>query len=59
MFNRFYQQIAGNRLAHWLQDLPSQLNHWQKSQLHGDFKLWQKRLSFLRSNIWTGISQCT
>lgn len=49
MFNRFYQQIAGNRLAHWLQDLPSQLNHWQKSQLHGDFKLWQKSIDALPS----------
>ncbi|QBY05567.1 tRNA 5-methoxyuridine(34)/uridine 5-oxyacetic acid(34) synthase CmoB [Thalassotalea sp. HSM 43] len=47
VFNQFYQQIAGNRLAHWLTQLPEQLAHWQKQELHGEFKQWQKTLEAL------------
>jgi len=46
-FNTFYQQIATNRLCHWLETLPAQLNHWQQEQLHGEFKHWQKTLDAL------------
>ncbi|NMP16771.1 tRNA 5-methoxyuridine(34)/uridine 5-oxyacetic acid(34) synthase CmoB [Thalassotalea sp. Y01] len=47
VFNQFYQQIAGNRLAHWLTHLPAQLENWQKNELHGEFKQWQKTLDVL------------
>jgi len=46
-FNKFYQQIAQNRLSHWLNTLPAQLTHWQKYELHGEFKHWQKTLDAL------------
>jgi len=46
-FNKFYQQIATNRLSHWLETLPAQLNLWQREQLHGEFKHWQKTLDAL------------
>ncbi|HCM48885.1 MAG TPA: tRNA 5-methoxyuridine(34)/uridine 5-oxyacetic acid(34) synthase CmoB, partial [Colwellia sp.] len=43
-FNKFYQQIATNRLDHWLNTLPAQLSHWHDNNLHGDYKHWQKTL---------------
>jgi len=46
-FNNFYQQIAQNRLSHWLNVLPAQLTHWQDKELHGEFKHWQKTLDAL------------
>jgi len=46
-FSKFYQQIATNRLSHWLNTLPAQLDHWQKNNLHGEFKHWQKTLDAL------------
>ncbi len=46
-FNTFYQLIAQNRLSHWLETLPAILAHWQKTQLHGDFKQWQKAIEAL------------
>ena len=46
-FNEFYQQIATNRLGHWLNTLPAQLNHWHENNLHGEFKHWQKTLDAL------------
>ncbi len=46
-FNKFYQQIATNRLSHWLNTLPAQLSHWYENDLHGDYKLWQKSLDAL------------
>jgi len=36
-----------NRLSHWLETLPVQLNRWQREQLHGEFKHWQKTLDAL------------
>ncbi|WP_371189050.1 tRNA 5-methoxyuridine(34)/uridine 5-oxyacetic acid(34) synthase CmoB [Thalassotalea maritima] len=47
LFNKFYQQIAGNRLAHWLTSLPQQLADWQKNELHGEFSKWQKTIDAL------------
>ncbi|KGJ88764.1 tRNA 5-methoxyuridine(34)/uridine 5-oxyacetic acid(34) synthase CmoB [Thalassotalea sp. ND16A] len=47
LFNRFYQQIAGNNLAHWLTCLPQQLADWQKHDLHGEFSKWLKTLDAL------------
>ncbi|MFT5759357.1 MAG: tRNA (mo5U34)-methyltransferase [Alteromonadaceae bacterium] len=46
-FNTFYQQIAQNRLSHWLNTLPAQLTHWQDKELHGEFSHWQKTLDAL------------
>ncbi|XQW86292.1 tRNA 5-methoxyuridine(34)/uridine 5-oxyacetic acid(34) synthase CmoB [Thalassotalea piscium] len=46
-YNRFYQQIAQNRLSHWLNTLPAQLTLWQKENLHGEFAQWQKTLEAL------------
>lgn len=46
-FNEFYQQIATNRLGHWLNTLPAQLSHWHENNLHGEFKHWQKTLDAL------------
>ncbi|WP_281558254.1 tRNA 5-methoxyuridine(34)/uridine 5-oxyacetic acid(34) synthase CmoB [Thalassomonas sp. RHCl1] len=48
-FNSFYQQIATNRLSHWLQTLPAQLHQWQSQHLHGEYKHWQKTLDALPS----------
>jgi tRNA (mo5U34)-methyltransferase len=46
-FNKFYQQIATNRLDHWLNTLPAQLSYWHENNLHGDYKHWQKTLDAL------------
>lgn len=46
-FNLFYQQIATNRLSHWLNTLPAQLQHWHDNNLHGEYKHWQKTLDAL------------
>lgn len=46
-FAQFYQQIANNRLYHWLETLPAELARWQKEDLHGEFKHWQKTLAAL------------
>ncbi len=46
-FAQFYQQIANNRLYHWMETLPAELARWQKEDLHGEFKHWQKTLAAL------------
>ena len=46
-FNQFYAQIAQNRLAPWLEQLPGQLNTWYKHSLHGEFKDWVKNINLL------------
>ena len=46
-FSKFYQKIATNRLSHWLNTLPAQLDYWQKNNLHGEYKHWQKTLDAL------------
>jgi tRNA (mo5U34)-methyltransferase len=46
-FQSFYQQIAANKLVHWLETLPAQLKNWEQDALHGDFKQWQKVLDHL------------
>ncbi|WP_068546609.1 tRNA 5-methoxyuridine(34)/uridine 5-oxyacetic acid(34) synthase CmoB [Thalassotalea crassostreae] len=46
-FNKFYQQIAANRLSHWLTCLPKQLSDWQQNELHGEYAKWQKTLDAL------------
>lgn len=46
-YNTFYQQIATNRLSHWLDTLPAQLTDWQKHHLHGEFAQWRKVLEQL------------
>ncbi|GAA3702285.1 tRNA 5-methoxyuridine(34)/uridine 5-oxyacetic acid(34) synthase CmoB [Oceanisphaera sediminis] len=43
-FSDFYQQIAKNRLSHWLHCLPGQLHDWQKTHLHGDLARWVRAL---------------
>ncbi|MGJ8694403.1 MAG: tRNA 5-methoxyuridine(34)/uridine 5-oxyacetic acid(34) synthase CmoB [Thalassotalea sp.] len=46
-FNSFYQQIASNRLAPWLNTLPAQLTQWDQQHLHGEFLQWQKAIDLL------------
>ncbi|MBU2893769.1 tRNA 5-methoxyuridine(34)/uridine 5-oxyacetic acid(34) synthase CmoB [Colwellia sp. D2M02] len=46
-FNTFYQQIATNRLSHWLTSLPAQLSDWHNNNLHGEYQHWQKTLDAL------------
>lgn len=55
MFNKFYQEIAQNRLSHWLNTLPAQLTHWQKQELHGEFAQWQKTLEALPTTTPSSI----
>ncbi|WP_371373163.1 tRNA 5-methoxyuridine(34)/uridine 5-oxyacetic acid(34) synthase CmoB [Thalassotalea aquiviva] len=55
LFNSFYQQIAGNRLSHWLTSLPAELARWQKEDLHGDFQKWQKTLDALPNTTPSSI----
>ena len=47
IFNSFYAQIATNRLSHWLESLPKQLNDWHTSNLHGEYKHWMKNIELL------------
>jgi tRNA (mo5U34)-methyltransferase len=47
IFNGFYGQIAQNRLSHWLEDLPKQLNQWHKHNLHGEYKQWMRNIELL------------
>lgn len=46
-FSNFYQQIAKNKLAHWLETLPAQLGRWQREHRHGELPKWQKVLDKL------------
>ena len=46
-FNKFYQTIASNDLAHWLNVLPNQLTQWNSEHLHGEFNQWQKTIDLL------------
>ncbi len=46
-FGRFYQQIATGPLASWLEVLPAQLATWQRENLHGHFRNWQKAVQYL------------
>ena len=46
-FGKFYQQIATGPLASWLEVLPAQIATWQRENLHGHFRLWQKTLDHL------------
>jgi tRNA (mo5U34)-methyltransferase len=46
-FNKFYQQIATNRLSHWLNTLPAHLTNWHNNNLHGEYQHWQKTLDAL------------
>lgn len=47
-FGRFYQQIATGPLASWLEVLPAQIAAWQKENLHGLFRNWEKSVEHLR-----------
>jgi tRNA (mo5U34)-methyltransferase len=61
-FNKFYSAIANNKLAHWLDVLPNQLNSWYRDSLHGEFKDWVKNIELLPKveptdiNIQTSVS---
>lgn len=46
-FGRFYQQIATGPLASWLELLPAQIAAWQKENLHGLFRNWEKSVDHL------------
>tara|TARA_R110002167_G_scaffold142953_4_gene332066 strand:- start:25944 stop:26909 length:966 start_codon:yes stop_codon:yes gene_type:complete len=54
-FSKFYQKIATNRLSHWLNTLPAQLDNWQKNHLHGEYKHWQKTLDALPKAQYTPV----
>jgi len=41
-FGNFYQLIAKSPLSHWLETLPGQIAVWQREQLHGHFKNWDR-----------------
>jgi len=59
LFNKFYGQIAQNRLAPWLELLPAQLNAWYKDSLHGEFKDWVKNINLLPEIEATGVDIST
>ncbi|WP_197060496.1 tRNA 5-methoxyuridine(34)/uridine 5-oxyacetic acid(34) synthase CmoB [Erwinia sp. 9145] len=46
-FGNFYQLIAKGPLSHWLETLPSQIAAWQREQLHGHFKNWDRSVEHL------------
>ncbi len=46
-FGRFYQQIATGPLASWLEVLPAQVAAWQRENLHGKFRDWEKAVDYL------------
>ncbi|NMH61107.1 tRNA 5-methoxyuridine(34)/uridine 5-oxyacetic acid(34) synthase CmoB [Alteromonas ponticola] len=46
-FAHCYQSLLNTPLAHWLQTLPAQIEHWQKHELHGEFNKWCKLLQKL------------
>ncbi|MBS0880754.1 tRNA 5-methoxyuridine(34)/uridine 5-oxyacetic acid(34) synthase CmoB [Pantoea sp. JGM49] len=46
-FGRFYQQIATGPLASWLEVLPAQVAVWQRENLHGKFRDWEKSVDYL------------
>lgn len=46
-FGRFYQQIATGPLARWLEVLPGQIAVWQRENLHGHFRNWEKAVEYL------------
>ncbi len=46
-FGNFYQLIAKSPLSHWLETLPAQIATWQREQLHGHFKNWDRAVEYL------------
>lgn len=48
-FGNFYQLIAKSPLSHWLETLPAQIAAWQREQLHGHFKNWDRSVEHLPS----------
>lgn len=48
-FGDFYQIIAKNRLAPWLEVLPAQLSRWQKQNVDNRFEQWTKNIGHLPS----------
>ncbi|PKH26967.1 tRNA 5-methoxyuridine(34)/uridine 5-oxyacetic acid(34) synthase CmoB [Enterobacterales bacterium CwR94] len=47
-FGRFYQLIAVHPILNrWLETLPSQISQWQREQLHGHFRHWEKTIEAL------------
>lgn len=46
-FGNFYQLIAKSPLSHWLETLPAQIAGWQREQLHGHFKNWDRSVEHL------------
>ncbi len=47
LFAEFYSQIAHNRLAPWLNQLPLTLHQWETQARRGRFKQWLKLLEHL------------
>lgn len=48
-FGNFYQIIAKNKLAPWLEILPAQLAIWQKQNIDSRFNQWQNNIDLLPS----------
>jgi len=46
-FSNFYQIIAKNQLAFWLETLPAQLSSWQKQNIDSRFNQWLNSLDYL------------
>ncbi|WP_392559709.1 tRNA 5-methoxyuridine(34)/uridine 5-oxyacetic acid(34) synthase CmoB [Orbus mooreae] len=46
-FGNFYQIIAKNKLAPWLEILPAQLAIWQKQNIDSRFNQWQNNIDLL------------
>lgn len=47
LFASCYRDLLNGPLAHWLNTLPQQMDHWFRNEQHGEFKKWQKLLGKL------------
>lgn len=50
-FGNFYRHIATGPLASWLEVLPAQIATWQRENLHGHFRNWEKAVDYLPAMV--------
>jgi len=50
-FGNFYRHIATGPLASWLEVLPAQIAIWQRENLHGHFRNWEKAVDYLPAMV--------
>lgn len=50
-FGNFYRHIATGPLASWLEVLPAQIATWQRENLHGHFRNWEKAVNYLPAMV--------